>query len=215
MKIISTYKDYYDYLSGIYGADPLVVLDRRTTCPKPVFLSDIKLRLYIGGYLVEAWYAGGQAYYGNTLDQFVPVDKHGTSKYRFPSRILNFDTQKLSRLYGDIRIPDSQLAIFSHRFYPHRYSEQVHVLKTPIADSFNINEKENCPIILKVDNETYQYPKLEELGLTRFLSADVVYRWISDWLSLQRTKAENHVDTRTNIEKIESDGFDKITSFRK
>ena len=33
MKIISTYKDYYDYLSGIYGEDPLKILDRREVDP--------------------------------------------------------------------------------------------------------------------------------------------------------------------------------------
>lgn len=29
MKIIDRYKDYYDYLSGIYGIDELVIFDRR------------------------------------------------------------------------------------------------------------------------------------------------------------------------------------------
>ena len=29
MKIISKYKDYYDYLTGIYGVDDKIVLDRR------------------------------------------------------------------------------------------------------------------------------------------------------------------------------------------
>ena len=29
MKIIDKYKDYYDYLQGIYGQDPLAVYDRR------------------------------------------------------------------------------------------------------------------------------------------------------------------------------------------
>lgn len=29
MKIISQYKDYYDYLIGFYGIDEKIVLDRR------------------------------------------------------------------------------------------------------------------------------------------------------------------------------------------
>jgi len=29
MKILGKYKDYYDYLQGIYDVDPLLVLDRR------------------------------------------------------------------------------------------------------------------------------------------------------------------------------------------
>lgn len=31
MKIIDNKKDYYDYVSGVYGIDPYVVYDRRGT----------------------------------------------------------------------------------------------------------------------------------------------------------------------------------------
>jgi len=33
MKIIDNKKDYYDYLSGIYGIDNLIVYDRRGSVP--------------------------------------------------------------------------------------------------------------------------------------------------------------------------------------
>ena len=33
MKIIDNKKDYYDYLSGIYGIDELIVFDRRGSVP--------------------------------------------------------------------------------------------------------------------------------------------------------------------------------------
>ena len=29
MKILGKYKDYYDYLQGVYGVDPLLTFDRR------------------------------------------------------------------------------------------------------------------------------------------------------------------------------------------
>jgi hypothetical protein len=211
MKIISKYKDYYDYLSGIYGEDPLIVLDRRSSDPKQTFMSDTnyKLRLYIGGHLVEGWYIGGQYYYGNDLEQFrIPDDAN--SKY---IRRLHFGSTTLQKLYGRI---DVGVVDIKHE-YIMNHTRTVHVLTEPIVDLFDINEKENCPIVLKTDdnNNARCYPKLDELGLAVFLPADLVYRWISDWVSLQRTKAENHIDTRTNVEKIESDGFDKVTSFRK
>ena len=33
MKIIDNKKDYYDYLSGVYGIDNLIVYDRRGSVP--------------------------------------------------------------------------------------------------------------------------------------------------------------------------------------
>lgn len=35
MKIISKFKDYYDYLVGKYGEDPILVFDRRNNSPLP------------------------------------------------------------------------------------------------------------------------------------------------------------------------------------
>lgn len=210
MRIISKYKDYFDYLSGIYGEDPLIVLDRRKSDPKPLFTPNCKLRLYIGGHLVESWFTGGQFYYGSALEQFdIPEDNYRYRKYY--RQALHFGNAVMQKLYGtsDVKVVDIKDEYTLHHFHT------VHVLTEPIIDLFDINEKENCPIVLKIDNDVYHYPKLDELGLPGFLSAETAYHWVSDWLSLQRTKAENHVDTRTNIEKIESDGFDKITSFRK
>lgn len=37
---------------------------------------------------------------------------------------------------------------------------------------------------------------------------------LSNWLSERISKKENIIDKRTNVEKLESKGFDKITSFR-
>jgi hypothetical protein len=51
MKIISSYKEYYDYLKGIYGEDPLLVLDRRITpVVKLQDISDGFIILTIGDY---------------------------------------------------------------------------------------------------------------------------------------------------------------------
>src|SRR5687768_13290674 len=40
MRIISKFKDYYDYLQGIYGVDEKKVLDR-TMAVQPTYLSDM------------------------------------------------------------------------------------------------------------------------------------------------------------------------------
>jgi len=58
------------------------------------------------------------------------------------------------------------------------------------------------------------YPNLSELNLQSILSPEEVYRMISDWISEQKTKSENKIDKRTDVEKLEGKGFDKKISFR-
>ena len=55
-------KDYYDYLTGVYGIDDKLVLDRR----KKTFFGIIptKISLYIAGFVVEGLYIKGKFYYG-------------------------------------------------------------------------------------------------------------------------------------------------------
>jgi hypothetical protein len=64
------------------------------------------------------------------------------------------------------------------------------------------------------ENKVLKYPILSDLDLAAFIPAKQMYKIISDWLSLQRTKSENTHDNRTNSEKIQTNGFDIQTSFR-
>lgn len=50
MKIISKFKDYYDYLQGIYGVYPKLVLDKREFNPIQYFESFSVKHLFIGDY---------------------------------------------------------------------------------------------------------------------------------------------------------------------
>ena len=74
MKIISKYKDYYDFLSGIYGIDEKIVLDRTVYNNSPIigFSSsyDKRIVLYIAGYIVEGVCINDKLYYGEELKQF-------------------------------------------------------------------------------------------------------------------------------------------------
>ena len=53
MKIISKFKDYYDHLQGIYGIDPLKVLDRTQMSVNTYHTSDRGFTLYFCGSLYE------------------------------------------------------------------------------------------------------------------------------------------------------------------
>jgi len=209
MYILSKFKDYYDYLSGIYGEDPLIVLDRREfTMPtfrnNPISkaypdgdFEEGRLDLYIGGFLIEAYFKGDKIYYGKDLKQFDAVQKHSGWYYRW-----SHDEKDKDKVHIDIKGT--------------RYRESYN-LKI-IKDLTKMNDKYNCPILVRKNSEPdkflYKYCILKDLNLNSFVSPEEVYKMISDWISYQRTIAENHVDTMTNIQKIESKGFDKKTSFR-
>ena len=68
MKIISKYKDYYDYLVGIYGEDPKLVLDRRDN--DFFTYKKNKIQLFIAGNIIDGYCDGDKIYYGEDLEQF-------------------------------------------------------------------------------------------------------------------------------------------------
>ena len=89
------------------------------------------------------------------------------------------------------------------------------VYTEPVKDLLYINEKENCPIVMsRYDNTYYNYPTLKDFKLGSFIEPEVIYKWISTWLSMQLTKKESDTVVRTDVEKLLSKGFDKIASFR-
>jgi len=205
MKIISKFKDYYDYLSGIYGEDPLIVLNRLDfTMPTfsnfSITRDEGKLQLYIGGFLIEAYYKNNKIYYGEDLKQFSREEKHSKWYYRFNS---STDVKPNERV--TIKIENSR----------YNYESFNLIVK---KDTTNMNDKYNCPILLRKngDKDEYLYKNciLKDLNLNSFISPEEVYKMISDWISYQRTISEDHVDTMTNVQKIESKGFDKKSSFR-
>lgn len=68
MHIISKFKDYYDYLKGIYGVDSKLVLDRTSFFNMPYKpMEGQKLVFFICGKVVECLYAKGDFHYGEDI----------------------------------------------------------------------------------------------------------------------------------------------------
>lgn len=215
MKIISQYKDYYDYLSGVWGEDPLIVLDRREfSTPKNCLGYNGILKFFIGGYRIEGFQYENKIYFGEDLNQFEMVDKYSRygdywDFYWFTSHIESeYKTNGLT--HEDFIMIDKKYKDLSYI----RNTEKI-VLKRPIKDLKNINEKFNCPILmLDVSNKVVKNPVLKDFNINSVLPPEEAYQMIYDWLSLQKTKSENILDTRNDKLKIESKGFDNKTSFR-
>lgn len=196
MLIISKFKDYYDYLTGIYGIDNKLVLDRRDNY-NDNFPNEY-LRFFIAGYIVEGLYQNNQFYYGESLKQFA-LRNQGHKIW-------------LSKHYK--RDYDKSIEV---EFIVHETSKKHEwIYLEPVKDINNKNIEENCTILLEEywsNGELYKNPILKNYNLGSFIKAETIYQWLTEWLSNQISNKEK-LEPMTNEEKILSKGFDKITSFR-
>ena len=193
MKIISKYKDYYDYLVGIYGQDHKIVLDRRDYFTPMFYGHETRVvRLYICGRVVEGLYSKGDFYYGENLKNKYDSEK-GYSKFENKYNFL-FRGKK--------------------SVYVNTDSGFVTLYYEPYLDENNLNIKNNCPILIKEYGRLKKYPKLSELGIQQLYSPEEMYKMINEWLSDRITEKELTSDEVPNNQKIVNKGFDVKRSFR-
>ena len=216
MKIISPYKDYYDYLIGIYGEDPLIILDRRNH-QQPTWRfnhrhgyinepQSSKYTLFIAGWLIDFIHYGDKFYYGEEILQ-IPDLKLKENYY------LGFH----ENIYSN-ELKNNFLV-----FHQDGNSNPIKIFKNPAKIDFNVNFSEIIALIkfnynYKLEKYEciilYSYPKLSDVNLNKFIKAETVYQWIYNYISEKNLEKEQHQDLRTDIQKLEGKGFDKKISFR-
>lgn len=215
MKIISNFRDYYDYLMGIYGQDPKIAYERiclslhkgkwiKSGIFKPYhLLSPERFEFYmlaIGGTCYCIFYYNNKFY----IPTSEIIEKSRQEKWWSKTDTLKSELLKTFGKMPIDRIEEMRLLNGIHR------SREFHLKK------IKLNETENCPVILfKYDGITstpeIKNPRLADFGIKSFIPAEAMYLMISDFLSREKPIA----DKRTDIQKLESKGFDKKTSFRK
>lgn len=203
MKIISKYKDYYDFLVGTYGIDENYIYDRTEFYNLPYIKSDkMVTNLIIGEYKFVGLWMGGKCYFGDSVAKF--------------SDELNSDLFK--RVYFSNRnITDkTHYFIKDGRFH-------IEIPKTPVflgdsSPSFELD----CPVLIETSHwETENVKKyrknpiLSQYNLVSGYSADDVYHKLNDWFSRRNTMKEKDVPVGDDSVRIVSAGFDLKTSFRK
>lgn len=226
MKILSKYKDYYDYLSGVYGEDPLLILDRRDGKVVKEHLGAEKITLHIGGYKIDGYkpnqnsthYKKDKIYWGeelksiddyNNLEETYwqarakyrkePGRKYYHSKHSIDWALKIEGINKDDIVFIDLNRRDND-CMFFYKLMP---------------DPHNLNKKHDCPIIYKSNtSKEIIFPSLLELGINTVISPEECYDLVSKWLSAKKTEAENHPENLTDKQKIENKGFDTKTSFR-
>lgn len=196
MKIISKYKDYYDYLQGIYGIDEKIVYRRSTYNP---FSIGDGVNSYKPHFLVDKL---------SNANKIIPYTFAICGKLYS----VMWCAGKLVTSHKELEIRKSELNLTSVNGYADYLKGSVH-----FGRSTNVNADLNCPIVLlnndrwgRVTNKGVLNPKLSDFEFNRVIGPEDMYLSISEFLS----REPEIKDTRTNDMKIESYGFDKITSFR-
>jgi len=199
MKIISKYKDYYDYLQGVYGVDEKLILDRRKGYHKPIGYA--KEVLFICGKVIEFYVRDNKVYIGR--DEISSIASDPLKK-----RWLSLKDKEMKTLF----INDSNNFYSWSRIVYTELSEDKYNIY-PGARRFY----KECPIFLYnhfADCYDCEFPKLEVLKIPSVLSAHDIWNMLSQWLGERVTEKEPIVPVGDDKVRILSAGFDLKTSFR-
>ncbi len=210
MILISKTRDYYDYLIGIYGRDEKKVFKRKNT----ITANDIK------------WLTPKSKY---------PKDKKLQEKYHVTQMVLEKKENSVEIHLNNKKYKLEQVhkGIWKqHKYYKydHYLTRLISNIDTKDEDKFidwiptTYNAKHREPVLISYTEYEYtenalfclnkiKTPILETFGFYNILSAQDVYVEIDAFLGWLHDNPQPE-DNRTDIQKLESKGFDKKTSFR-
>ena len=200
-------KDYYDYISGIYGIDEDITYDRRE------------------GHVFRRFEAGEEYF----MTREVWQDK-APSKISYlewidgkPKRVFDMVGR---RLYFVIEAGYVQ---YLFRVDRNLFQHEVEIVPVLIEKKRLTEKKSKHPLsLIPVDyrgwwneapsirsymmDKEIPNPILKDTWVTSYINPEELYNNIYDYLiSIREPKIE---DNRNDIQKLESKGFDKVTSFR-
>lgn len=204
MKIISKYKDYYDYLTSIWGEDEKKILDRRVdiTTNLGTITNDGEISIHFCNQKYSGLVINGEFYWGEDLLKVVAIVEPKHRRWFYGSE--NF-------------IEGVRYGLLRKRYKP--YMRSTHGFS--FADFINIdpepsakNIENDCPIIGgKIPFDYNEYPFLGECGFPTIMPPEDAYKKLDHWLSekMAREEVEVVIDNDTLIE---SKGMDVKRSFR-
>ena len=215
MKIIDKHKDYYDYLQGVYGQDPLAVYDRRgstffnrETAPLPLRpIPASEKKGLIGVIYVLCGFVCYRIYFENLPGQKITFEEFET--YRLASRETGIP----------IRVRFDYLEYVPGQIKTHlRWTRDSEKNGFPIGypNGYLCHEDEffsdGVDRWFSKRRASFSNPILMSMPLM-VVPAEQVFEQVHEFLLSLNDKPI--VDSRTDEQKLESAGFDKKTSFRK
>jgi len=199
MKIISKYKDYYDYLIGVFGEDSKLILDRRGSNNKFILQDGEVIVVCIGNKRIEGIYKDNKFHYGKFL-----------KKFHRERDMPSWKTYVWKRKYDDTK----------DIYYKYEYTKGHHrefALSKVILNT-TLNTENDCAILMYKVNingeliEVTRFPILKDINIPSILPARDTWIILNDYLSSQIK--EPIVPIGDDNVRIQSHGFDLKTSFR-
>jgi hypothetical protein len=198
MKIISGFKDYYDFVQGQFGIDALITYERhfnafnrngsisKNKWEKISINEQPKLK-HLENFIFAIC---GDLYFVANLND-----------------TLYFGPEALVELLKIKEIQKPLHRMFDPEIRHFERMSKIHLTHT------DINDKENCPILIlnKNGNGGYKNPRLSDFGFPKIIDPQTLFISISQFL----TREPIILDKRTDIQHLEAAGFDKKVSFRK
>lgn len=206
MKIISRFKDYYDYMSGIIGVDTTRILDRGYSTGQILhYARPYRLRLYIADYIMDGYYVLGQVYFGEAVNQIGVVYDKNNKAHQLPYQ-------------GNAFQVDSPTHVIFENDNWNRKQSTLHINNKLRPDPNKTNSEYGVAILLgrdPLDNPPGHAPRLADFkGIVEILPPQKIWLMLNDWLGYQITKNEKQVPIGDDKVRIVSHGFDLKTSFR-
>lgn len=201
-------KDYYDYIVGIYGIDSDITYDRRNS----TVLSHDKYGFW------EDYFAEKKLYSDREKEQKYGWHLNGDKYvygYYHAGRIIHFILEVGNTHY---------------LFEVERYIENCKVYRNiKLVKAYDVKDKKSIhPIALygvvysisRISGEHIEFikgyvvenPILNNTFIPSYISAEDIYNKVYSYLI--KEKEPKIEDKRTDIQKLESKGFDKRSSFR-
>lgn len=190
MKIIDNKKDYYDYLSGIWGIDDKVVFDRRGSQVDEYAVEDMKMSPVVDCYVkIGGWVYGFKKDAGS--GRMVLMDKIVGGRWR--ERIETGNPVEYGKFPMRKELPDDIVSIY------------YRIFKT--------NGKTDGLLCGFHRSVTIRNPLLGQFDfIKKYIPPEEAWQKIYDCISKMNDK--EIIDNRSDIEHLESAGFDRKTSFR-
>lgn len=209
MKILTTRnnKDFYDYLTGIYGIDERVILNRRNF----TFLKNLDSPLFYNEERPE--------------DREKEFKKYGC----FDDLHNTWFKRPVGVFYKCLLEAGNHWYIFRVERYIDKYNKphldwefvdriivnsNLHAGNTPVTffENVDYDRVDKPELIKKYLKNGIPNPIVKDTILTSFIEAEDAYQGIYSYIS--SLNDINFADTRDDIQKLESAGFDKKSSFR-
>lgn len=199
MKLISGFKDYYDYLIGAkFGIDEKCIYLRVTEVSMPFTHSPVL-------FTKRAFKSIGLPEYANSFMVFI-----GDLEFKGVHYNGNFFYDREKALSG---IPNNVIeksrisSIKNEDWWSGKEQDFFGRIKTKIS----LTEKYNCPVVINFSGEIIKNPKLIDFQFGKAMDAETAFIKITNFI----LREKEIINNQTNKEKIISHGFDWKTSFRK